>query len=76
MNWERPPRKIVRMLRGICQHRLCVWQLNAMELDMTNLVEIFLVVSTAILVAIVIVGFFTMRRYIQKCMLNKYEDHD
>ena len=41
---------------------------------MTNLAEFFLVVSTVILVAVVIVGFFAVRRYIQKSMLNKSKD--
>jgi len=41
---------------------------------MTNIIEILLVVSLAILAAVVIVGFFAVRRYIQKNMLNKHED--
>jgi len=45
-------------------------------LDMTNIVEILFILSIAILAAFVIVGFFAVRRYIQKRVLNKYEDHD
>lgn len=40
---------------------------------MTKLVGILLAISVAILAA-VFVGFFTVRRYIQKSMLNKYVD--
>ena len=45
-----------------------------MEFDVTNIVGILLVVSAAILAAVVIVGFFALRSYIRKYILNKYED--
>jgi len=45
-----------------------------MEFDLTKIVGILLVVSAAILAAIVIVSFFALRSYIRKTMLNKNED--
>jgi uncharacterized protein YneF (UPF0154 family) len=43
---------------------------------MANIVGILFMVSAVILAAVVIVGLFAVRRYIQKSMMNKYEDHD
>jgi len=44
-----------------------------MEFD-TKIVGILLVVSVAILAAVVIVGFIALRSYIRKTILNKNED--
>jgi len=41
---------------------------------MTNVGEMLMVISAAILVAVLIVGFFAVRSKIQKSMLNKFKD--
>lgn len=45
-----------------------------MEFDVTNIVGILLIVSVAILAAVVIAGFLAARNHMRKSMLNKYED--